>query len=116
MKSKEGRLRIVLTSKPDEFQDEQETGILEFSSFSTKDLVKELEARGYTEALLVGGEEVNGDFLKNDMIDELWLTLEPNIFGSGKGLFKGEFDKELELFEMNRMNERGTILLKYKVL
>ena len=33
--------------------------------------------------LVVGGPHVATSFLKEQLIDELWLTFEPKIFGTG---------------------------------
>ncbi len=34
--------------------------------------------------LVVGGPHVATSFLKAQLIDELWLTIEPKIFGMGE--------------------------------
>jgi len=89
---------------------------LEFRNESPKKLVKELEEKGYKQMLLVSGGRLATSFFVENLIDELWLTLEPRIFGTGE-LFvqEKEFDITLKLLSHEKLNEQGTLLLKYKV-
>jgi len=65
--------------------------------------------------LLLGGASLNNSFFKANFVNELWLTLEPKLFGSGNDLAgNAELDINLELFEMEKLNSQGTLLLKYK--
>ena len=68
------------------------------------------------EALLVGGSELNAEFFKRKLINEIYLTIEPKIFGTGLPLAKGlPLEVELELLNMERLNRQGTLLLHYRV-
>ena len=78
-------------------------------------VLAELEALGYQSALLGGGATLNSLFLKNKLIDEIILTIEPKIFGNGLSLFNEDLDANLELIAMEKLNE-NTIMLKYKVI
>ena len=107
-----GRLHIVLTSTTIDKVDIP--GEVEYTSQSPYDIVATLEARGYTEAVLVGGALVNSLFLKAGLVDEIWLTLEPLIFGSGIDLFRStEFDLRARLISMEKLNEEGALHLRY---
>jgi dihydrofolate reductase len=78
--------------------------------------VADLEARGYTEAVLTGGAQINALFLKSGLVDEVWLTVEPLIFGAGIDLFRGiEFDERATLIHVERLNEGGTVHLRYSL-
>lgn len=69
------------------------------------------------EALLVGGSELNAEFFKRELINEIYLTIEPEIFGSGLPLAQmAGLDVQLELINMQQLNPRGTLLLHYKCL
>ena len=110
------KLRIVLTSSPEKFEDKHLTGQLEFSSESPKQLVSRLENE-YDEMLLAGGAHVYSSFMKESLVDEIYLTIEPIMFGRGKNLFEGEeFEENLKLISTEKLNDRGTLLLKYEVL
>lgn len=81
----------------------------------SEDVVRELEALGHTSAVLGGGAFINGLFLEHKLIDEIYITVEPKIFGDGLSLFKGDFDLKLELIDVEKINS-DSVVLKYKVL
>ena len=65
----------------------------------------------------MGGAHISTSFLKAKLIDELWLTIEPKIFGTGGSLVINEnLDIELRLLSVEKVNERGTLITKYKVI
>ena len=111
------KLRIVLTRNPDQYTHLMIPRQLEFTNDQPRKLLKELELKGYSEALLVGGEEANSAFLKEKAVDEMWITFEPKVFGSSNGLVSIEkFEIDLKLIDIVRLNKKGTLLAKYKVL
>jgi dihydrofolate reductase len=117
MKFEPGRLRVIITGEPEKYTELEIKDTLEFKKGKLTEIVKDLEKRGYKEATLVGGGETNREFLKNHLIDEIWLTIEPKIFGSGQGIVAGaEFEQELRLISLEKLNEGGTLLVRYKVL
>lgn len=110
------QLRIVLTRNPQKYKKYMVRGQLEFRDNSPLELVKSLEKQGYKEMLLVSGENLNSEFMKSNLITDLWLTIEPKIFGKGKSLMSVEnFDVRLKLTSIKKLNRKGTLLLKYKV-
>lgn len=110
-------LRIVFTRNLRKYSREIIPKQLEFISNSPKQLVKNLKERGYKKILIVGGGKVNSSFLKTGLVDEFYLTLEPKIFGEGKALFEeGAFENKLQLISVKKLNKKGTLLLKYKLL
>lgn len=117
LKLSEEKLRVVLTRDPKKFIKDQVYGQLEFTNESLKNLIQKLEARGYKQMLLVSGASLNTSFFKEKLIDEIWLTLEPKIFGQGKGLVDEEnLDIKLKLKSYKKLNPQGTLLLKYVCL
>lgn len=76
-------------------------------------VLKELEELGYKSALLGGGAFLNAQFLKEKLISEIILTVEPKIFGTGLSLFSEDIDVDLELLEVSKLND-NTIKLRYK--
>nr|AIA15788.1 RibD C-terminal domain protein [uncultured bacterium] len=109
-----GRLHVVLTTEL--AGKENKEGVVEFTDGSPEEIVAGLEARGYTEAMLAGGAQVNALFLKSNMVDELWLTVEPLIFGAGIDLFRGvQFDLRGTLTYMERLNDSGSVHLRYSL-
>ena len=113
----EGKLRIVLTKDPEKFKNSTIAGQLEFSKESPLALLERLAKSGYKKMLLVSGSTVNTLFFKAKLIDEIWLTVEPRIFGLGKSIVDNtELDVQLFLESTEKLNENGTLLLKYKVV
>lgn len=111
------KLRIVLTKTPKKYENISIAGQLIFTDDSPKEIIKRLKASGYAQALLVGGEHINASFFKERLISEVWLTVEPCIFGSGKNLVaKEKLDTQMQLKSIRRLNKNGTILSKYLVI
>ncbi|MFH0891223.1 MAG: dihydrofolate reductase family protein [Candidatus Falkowbacteria bacterium] len=77
-------------------------------------VLQELASMGYEKALLGGGAYLNTLFLEKKLISEIILTVEPKIFGAGLSLFNGDFNINLELQELNKIND-NTFVVKYKV-
>lgn len=110
-------LRIVLTTTPQKYKNLSVPKQLEFSSDSPQKIIKKLNILGITQVLLVGGEHVNNVFFKEKLINEVWLTIEPKIFGVGNGLVSSKkLDIKLQLQKVSKLNNKGTLLLKYQVV
>lgn len=110
-----GVLRIVLTSRPDEYEAVAVPGQIEFVHAEPKKLIADLERRGYDKMLLVGGQ-TNTHFFQAKLVDEMYVTVEPLVFGSGRNLLDGvTFDAALRLKSVKQLNERGTLVLHYLV-
>jgi len=116
IKLEEKKLRTVLTHYPKKYSSHTVEGQLEFSNETPEQLVKRLSVIGYKKILLVGGSIINGLFLKHNLVDELYLTVEPKIFGIGKNIVDGELlNVNLQLTSIKKINKTGTILLKYVI-
>lgn len=117
IKIEKDKLRIVLTRRPKKYLNQTIKGQLEFTDESPEKLVKRLSLLGYKKILLVGGATINGLFLKQNLVDELYLTIEPKIFGIGKNMVKEQFlNTSLQLVSIKKINKIGTLLLKYAVI
>ncbi|MDZ4227372.1 MAG: dihydrofolate reductase family protein, partial [Patescibacteria group bacterium] len=66
---------------------------------------------------VLGGAQTYSYFLKNNLIDELYLTIEPIVFGRGIPLLAdvGENQANFRLISKKQLNEKGTMLLHYKI-
>src|ERR1035437_6696088 len=108
---------IVLTRKPDSYKKYEVPGQLEFSDESPVKLTQRFRAMGYDRMLVVGGPHVATSFFRDNLVDELWLTLEPMIFGKGGNfVVEEELDINLKLISIEKVNDRGTMLTKYAVI
>lgn len=78
-------------------------------------LIKRLAAEGIEELAICGGSSIYSMFLRAGVVTDLYLSVEPVMFGNGIPLYRGNFGVKLELQEMKKMNEH-TILLHYKLI
>ena len=107
-----GRLNIVLTRE----ERTDQPGLLEHKQGDAKQILDDLEKRGHNKVLICGGTFVNSLFLKENLIDEIQITIEPKLFGAGLRLFdKTDVDLNMELMEIKKLND-NTINLLYRVV
>lgn len=108
------RLRVVLTRNPSAYMGDTVPGQLEFTDEAPKEVVEQLVHAGHRQVLLVGGSGLATSFLKEKLVDELWVTIEPRLFGVGLPVVAAEqLDIALTLLEFSQLNAAGTLLLKY---
>jgi len=108
-----GRRNIIMTSHPERY--EKKEGVEFFSGTATK-LVQDLAEEGVDRVILAGGTSINTAFLEARLINEIYLTIEPIIFGDGMALFNKEMDNiNLKLLSTSKLNQ-NTLLLHYKVI
>ncbi len=80
----------------------------------------------YKKIAILGGAQTYTYCLKNKMLDELYLTIEPLVFGKGINLFAspsssegrvGERlpDNKFQLLSVKKLNNNGSLLLHYKI-
>jgi dihydrofolate reductase len=105
------RLNVVFTLE----KDLPEMENVKWVTGEPEKVLEQLEKEGHKSAILGGGAYLNTQFLKNKLIDEIWLTVEPKIFGDGLGVFGGDFDIDLKLLNVEKINE-DSVVLKYQVL
>jgi dihydrofolate reductase len=110
------RLRVVLTRTPADYAAQARPGSLEFTSDAPEKIAAGLRARGCTRCVLLGGSQVHGLFLAAGLVDEVWLTVEPLLFGGGTPLLGARVDVRLELLASQKLNAAGTLLLRYRVV
>ncbi|HEY3757462.1 MAG TPA: dihydrofolate reductase family protein [Opitutaceae bacterium] len=108
------RLRMVMTRDPARLASDAAPGLLEFTDHGPAEIVKQLGARGRSRCALLGGGAVNQLFLEAELVDEVWVTIEPRIFGEGTPLLRGAADVKLTLRSVDHLSSQ-TLLLKYDV-
>ncbi len=107
-------LRVVMTRSPGRYAAEAVPGKLEFTQASPPVLADDLRTRGFRHCALLGGSQVHSLFLATGLVDEIWLTVEPVLFGDGTPLLAQPADVPLELAATQQLG-RNTLLLKYRV-
>lgn len=79
-----------------------------------KELITFLEKSGIRELAICGGASIYTLFMAAGVVDTLYLTIEPIIFGQGISLFDKPLENKLELAQSSNLNSH-TLLLEYKV-
>jgi dihydrofolate reductase len=70
----------------------------------------------YKAVAVLGGGRVYQTMLDKGLMDEIYVTVEPLIFGRGVPMFAGGTKSaRLRLISARRLNRAGTLLLHYKV-
>lgn len=114
---------IVLTRSVDGIKQESDNFV--FLNAEKTDLKKFIEEKNYKRVAILGGSQVYSFCLENNLLDELYLTVEPIVFGKGIDLFSsssspsgrgmmGEGSK-FQLVSIEKLNNQGTLLLQYKI-
>jgi len=90
-----------------------ERGGVTFVNESPKTFVEKLRKSPGKNIWLMGGGELVRDFLKEDLVDELYIGVVPVLIGEGLPLFPPGFpQREFSLLE-NKTFSKGMIALKY---
>ncbi len=105
------RHTFVLTSQ---LKKTQRRGTVIFVNPNQVDLAALLQP--YKTVAVLGGGLVYGAMLERHMLDEIYITIEPLIFGRGKEMFIGSTrTTRLQLLSVRRLNRSGTLLLHYRI-
>jgi dihydrofolate reductase len=84
-------------------------------SGKVKPVLNKLEKLGYKSAVLGGGAFLNTLFLKEKLIDEMYISINPKIFGKGISLFSEDFDIDLKLVDIKKLN-KDSFIVRYKII
>ncbi len=111
------RKSLVFTFDPSEYADYKNSyGEVEFFNGSPSSAVEYLEQKGVKHAALIGGGNLNGQFLKAGLVDEMFITVAPRIFGEGvRGTGNVKLDIQHRLLDLTRISEQE-ILFHYEVV
>jgi len=106
-----GGVHIILTSKP--HLPSSHPSIL--LSSSPRAALDRAESIGKTSVVVSGGSQTFGSFMKENLVDEIFLDMEPLAFGEGMPLFAaGPFEHRLELLSTKLLSPH-TLHLHYQV-
>jgi dihydrofolate reductase len=105
-----GRRTIVYTTKPDSINVEG----VETTSEAPAELIARLKKEDAAGVAICGGSSIYNLFMTAGVVDELYLSIVPKLFGKGVPLFAEEFDVDLALQEVRQLGE-DTTLLRFSV-
>lgn len=105
------RNTFVLSNRPKTIR---RKGTVTFVNPVHANLAKLLE--GYKNVAVLGGGAVYRFMLESGLLDEMFVTIEPLIFGRGKEMFVGGTrTTRVRLLSVQRLNRNGTLLLHYQM-
>jgi dihydrofolate reductase len=87
---------------------------LHFVKESPTEFVERLRRSSGKHVWLMGGGELARDFLKADLVDELYIGIVPVLLGEGIALFPSGFPQRNFRLAENRTYSKGLIALKYE--
>jgi dihydrofolate reductase len=117
------RLTIVYTTHPEDIEGSQPLpSTIHHQSFTIpyttslppNQLVTQL-SNGYSELAICGGSHINSLFLQANLVNTLYLTYEPILFGQGIPLLSQPATQNLKLKKTTPLSDQ-TILLEYQVV
>jgi len=83
---------------------------------SPKEIIKMLTSMGFRSALIAGGGKTNSSFLKQNLIDEVYLDIHPQISSRGTHLFNdGGSNMKLKLMNTKKLSD-NVLQMHYKIL
>ena len=109
------RLNIILTKTPERFSPAKN---LLFTSAEPQMLIKRIRDMGFRHIVIGGGREIYTLFLKNRLVTDIYLSIEPIILRGKISLVNDEDlknDINLELNEISKLS-KNTLVLHYTVL
>ena len=117
------RINIVLTSQPQKVDASRD--IAQLPPYSEKpaqetfttnlkpiELIELLSSKGYEHVAIVGGSSVYTAYMQAHMVDTLYITIEPIIFGQGVSLFDKPMNYGVHLAQVIKLSDT-VIVLKY---
>lgn len=105
-----GRRLIIYTHHPETITTEG----VETTTESPKQLMARLADESATSVAICGGSQIYSQFMEAGVVDEIYLTIEPVLFGSGIPMFSKPLEQNLTLLESSQLNA-NTMLLHYQV-
>lgn len=106
-----GRKSVVMTRSPKQ----SDNADVEFTDQTPAEIINKLSKDGYECICICGGSEIYNLFLREKLVDEIHLSVEPIIFGAGVRLFdETNLGLQLRLRSSSNLND-DTLLNIYEI-
>jgi len=88
---------------------------LVFINPKKENLEKFIKKAKYKRVAVLGGAQTYTYFLENNLLNEIYLTIEPLVFGKGFGMFetKKVLRKYFKLVSVKKLNKKESLVLHY---
>ena len=110
----ENALNIVLTSSAIVSTDERK---YVFLKAKPQEVIKYVQDKGFDQILLIGGTDTVTDFLSQNLVNDIFITFHPYLFGNGKKIFNDipNFETKLKLVSSTQLKP-GLLTLHYQTI
>ncbi len=78
-------------------------------------LLADLENKGYKEVAICGGSTIYTLFMQSGLVNKIYLTVEPKVFGQGLTLFNKPVKADLKLVSVEKLSD-DVLFLEYDVV
>ena len=121
-----GRLSVVYTSNAEKLASSptikslvndisaEDPGRLVYTNLNPSELIQKLNSAGFKKIAICGGSSIYNSFMESGLVNRMYLTIEPLLFGSGMSVFSSPIESKLELENFSK-TDAGTIFLDYIV-
>jgi len=109
-----GAVNVVMTSNKKLLSQKTADNVV-FTNKSPQEVIKMAEKKEFKKMMLIGGMTLNTSFLKDNLVDEIWLSVHPLLIGDGLRVMD-KFDCFRKLIKLG-VKELGEDLvqIRYKV-
>ena len=105
------RLMVVLSYEPEK---ESEIEGVVYMNKKPSEVIEWLEIKGYPQVVLAGGGSIYTQYLQAGLVNEMFLTVEPYLFGEGIPLAQGFERIKMTLVDVKKLGE-SSVNLHYKL-
>jgi dihydrofolate reductase len=110
------RLCIILTRDKLKYSEYLENPNFVFLDPYPIKVVQYLESQNIEKAVIIGGSKINSLFLEANLVDEIFVTISPHIFGNGIRIFgNSTLDVKMELKTFEKISD-SELLLNYRII
>lgn len=104
---------FVMTRKPGM---KSENPNIVFTNETPQAVLRAIEAMGFDEVLIAGGGRINSLFMSLDLVDEIYMNIEPTFIGRGTRMFSdARFEKKLDIIDVKKLSH-NEIQIHYRIL
>ena len=105
------RLTIVMSRHSQHSQ----PGIVEFTHNTPQEIISSLEKRNFSTVCIAGGSQIYSLFLSTNLVNEIWITINPVVFAKGIPLFNASIPlTSLQLVE-HRLLTPSSLFVRYAI-
>lgn len=104
--------RLIITTR----QNRPPVKGVEFTNEGPVEVLRRLEAEGAKSVIVGGGRQIYNQVMQANLMTELYLSIQPVLFGHGIPLFDQELNTKLELLDTTTEATDGTVINHYGVV